>query len=207
MKYRIYVEDIHPTKRLLIETTAELMAETPSRKITAEQVLERSHVSKGSLYHHFQDLADLVEAAQVERFSQYVDQTIAALSGVFSDTTDLETARARFHAVINIRQPDNAQRLRIERMEAAVLANYDERIRVRLSREQARLTNEWAHLYNIALQRGWANPNLDPVSVSIMMQATIAGRIVDDISDVHVDHSKWVALVQYLVDEIFFVNR
>ncbi len=201
------MESIHPTKKLLIETTAGLLAEFPSRQITSDLVLERSHVSKGSLYHHFHDLADLIEAAQVERFSQYVDQTIAALADVLTDSSDVQGARAKFHAVVNIRQPDNAQRLRIERMETAVMANYDERIRVRLSREQARLTSEWAKLFQIALDRGWANPDLDPVAVSIIMQATIAGRIVDDISDVHMDQAKWVSLIQYLLDVIFFVNR
>ena len=201
------MEVIHSTKKLLIETTAGLLAEFPSRQITSDQVLERSHVSKGSLYHHFHDLGDLIEAAQVERFSQYVDQTIAALADVLTDSTDLASARAKFHDVVNIRQPDNAQRLRIERMETAVLANYDERIRVRLSREQARLTSEWANLFQVALDRGWANPDLDPVAVSIIMQATIAGRIVDDISDVHMDQAKWVSLIQYLLDVIFFVNR
>lgn len=201
------MQDFHPTKRLLIETTMGLLDEFSSRQITAEQVLERSHASKGSLYHHFRDLGDLVEAAQVVRFSQYVDHTISALSEVLSDSTDIEAARAKFHAVVKIRQPDNAQRLRIERMETAVLANYDERIRVRLSQEQARLTNEWANLFQIALDRGWANPNLDPVAVSIIMQATIAGRIVDDISDVHMDQTKWVGLIQYLLDVVFFINR
>jgi AcrR family transcriptional regulator len=203
----LQVEIMHPTKKLLIETTAGLLAEFPSRQITSEQVLERSHVSKGSLYHHFRDLADLVEAAQVERFSQYVNQTISALTDVLTDSSDLEAARAKFHAVVNIRQPDNAQRLRVERMETAVLANYDARIRTRLNREQARLTNEWANLFQIAKDRGWANPDLDPIAVSIMMQATIAGRIVDDMSDVHMDQAKWVALIQYLLDVIFFVNR
>ena len=43
----------HPTKTALIECAADLLDKYRFDEITVEMVLDRSSISKGSLYHHF----------------------------------------------------------------------------------------------------------------------------------------------------------
>ena len=56
---------MHPTKAVLVRTVVELLDTQMPSEIHADNVLEISGISKGSLYHHFEDLGELVETAQV----------------------------------------------------------------------------------------------------------------------------------------------
>jgi AcrR family transcriptional regulator len=76
------VRDIHPTKVRLIEVAAALIEEHGSQGFTVEQLLETSNISKGSLYHHFEDFHDVIMQAQVQRFARYVQEDIKALTDV-----------------------------------------------------------------------------------------------------------------------------
>ena len=64
------LSNFHPTKRLLVETAVKMLDSKSPAEILAEEVLETSGVSKGSMYHHFEDLQELVEVAQVYRYSK-----------------------------------------------------------------------------------------------------------------------------------------
>ena len=54
---------VHPTKQLLIKTALELMETKLPTEIAVDEILTNSGISKGSLYHHFEDLAELLETA------------------------------------------------------------------------------------------------------------------------------------------------
>ena len=77
-------QTFHPTKIRLIETTAELLENQFPQDIQVDEILERSGISKGSLYHHFEDIYHLLEAAMIVRFARYVDTNIAALQSLLA---------------------------------------------------------------------------------------------------------------------------
>ena len=70
---------IHPTKALLISTTVTLLESKLPGEIAVDEILDASGISKGSLYHHFEDLGELLEAAQVEIYAAWVDRSVEAL--------------------------------------------------------------------------------------------------------------------------------
>ena len=61
------------TKRRLAQALKELMAEKPIKKITIQDIVERSHMTRQSFYYHFQDIYDLVEWACFEDASRALD--------------------------------------------------------------------------------------------------------------------------------------
>ncbi|MFZ9750906.1 MAG: TetR/AcrR family transcriptional regulator, partial [Candidatus Nanopelagicales bacterium] len=63
----------HPTRQKLIETTVSLLDTLRPAEITVEMILQQSGISKGSLYHHFEDVEELFEAAEISRFILSVD--------------------------------------------------------------------------------------------------------------------------------------
>ena len=192
----------HPTKEALINTVVVMLNETPPHGITIESVLEKSGISRGSLYHHFVDYQELIEAAQVRRYAAYIDGSIALLSSILQGTKTRDEMVVRVREVTRISQSMQANRIDRAHTIAAALAS--DRMREMLSVEQARLTAWIADLYREVLERGWGNPALDPASVGIMIQAYTFGRIVDDISAEPVDPEKWLDLITTILETVFF---
>ena len=73
-----------------MEAAAVLIDEHGSQGFTVEQLLEKSNISKGSLYHHFDDFHDVIMQAQVLRFARYVEEDITALTNVLLASTSRE---------------------------------------------------------------------------------------------------------------------
>ena len=80
----------HPTKRLLVETVAAMLESKKPSEVLTDEVLDTSGVSKGSMYHHFEDLQQLVETAQIFRYSKWIDASIDYL------TTYVAKARTKY---------------------------------------------------------------------------------------------------------------
>ena len=74
----------HPTKEKLIETTAHLLRTKSRAELSSELILSESGISKGSLYHHFEDLDHLIEQAMLKRYTDWVDQSIVAMTYILT---------------------------------------------------------------------------------------------------------------------------
>jgi CDGSH-type Zn-finger protein len=76
---------LHPTKEELIKYCRWFCwILLTLDEITSENVLDISGISRGSLYHHFEDFSELLELAQVRRFASYVNKSIGgALTDLF----------------------------------------------------------------------------------------------------------------------------
>jgi len=68
------------------------------------------------------------------------------------------------------------------------------------------LTQEWMKAYQICLDKGWADPTMDPRCVAILMQSSFIGRVLDEISSVQMDVNEWVKVLSRLFDSFFFAG-
>lgn len=198
------MENIHPTKSHLIAVTTQLMYEKPIIQITADEVLEKSHVSKGSMYHHFVDFPDLIEQSLLHIFRNYVEYFTSRLRESFRDTTDVEIVRSRLHEIASYREYGGESRMRLLRMEIAIKASQNPEFGVKIAPIQDITNRAWVDLYTEAIARGWGEPSLDPLAVGILMQSTIAGRMVDDVCVDQMDKESWVKVTQNLLDVFIF---
>ena len=91
----------HPTKRLLIKVTSDLLEKNPLPKITSDLVLNESGISKGSLYHFFTDFDELLEITQIERLSFWVNSLIEFMSDEFEKVNDLDSFKETLQIVMS----------------------------------------------------------------------------------------------------------
>jgi len=194
---------VHPTRRKLVDTVVELRGTLRADEISVEQVLEESGVSRGSLYHHFEDFFELIEAAELSRFCTFVDNTIEALDWLllhahskqeFSE--GMRELNAKAHAV-------QLSSLRSERVSIAQRAIGSERFRNAFSIEQERLTDAICSVLTVAQDRGWVDPTLNTKAVAVMVQAYSFGRVLDDLTDERVDPAEWNRLVDVIFERAF----
>jgi AcrR family transcriptional regulator len=197
---------MHPTKVALIDTVMRLLEHMPLDKITADLVLDESGISRGSLYHHFEDLADLHEHALARRFGAIVDASIEQLRAVADTATTSDEVR-QLMAALNerIQSPDRA-RVRGDRLLVVAEAVRGERFRVTFGKEQQRLTDAQADLFRTMQARGLFRNDFDPAAAAVLSQAFTLGRVVDDVSEHPVDPAAWTALINDLISRLFLAD-
>ncbi|MEY3557670.1 MAG: hypothetical protein RL374_376 [Actinomycetota bacterium] len=189
------MRDIHPTKVRLTEVAAVLIDEHGSQGFTVEQLLEKSNISKGSLYHHFEDFHDVIMQAQVQRFARYVEEDIEALTRVLLAATSREDMFDRLDLISRTTHDSARATRRSNRIEILAGARHSKDTKNALGETQARLTGAISDLVREMQAKEFVNEELDPASVAVFIQAYSLGLVVNDVSNEPVDLEKWHAMI------------
>lgn len=189
----------HPTRERLIATMADLLDQKAPEQINVDEVLNVSGISKGSLYHHFEDFSDLLEVAYLRRFAAYVDLSSDSIAEIIATSTSRDELLNGLREITRRTQAPDLASLRLERLRAIGLAGGNERFRARLAVEQQRLTDALADLVREAQVKGWCRPDFDPHVIAVFIQAYTLGRVLDEISENPVDNDQWVAFIDHMV--------
>lgn len=193
---------MHPTKQLLLDTAVALIDEFGPQGFTVETLLDRSSISKGSLYHHFQDFGDVIDQAQLRRFSRYVDADIAGMTAVLSSATSREEMLERFDRLVAVSNDPARVKSRADRAVIVGSSYGSDAFRKELGKEQQRLTDAIADLAREAQERGWVRRNHAPETIAVFIQAYALGRILDDVSEQPLDHAMWGKVVKDVLSAI-----
>ncbi|MEY4136218.1 MAG: hypothetical protein RL205_346 [Actinomycetota bacterium] len=194
---------MHPTRERLLLTTVDLMDIENPEKVGVEMVLEKSGISKGSLYHHFEDFPALIEAALVYRFHRVVDGSIALIANTVATASTREEFFADMQKVTAITHSREMTAIRFERARALGHAGNSERFKEALGIEQQRLTYAFADLVREAQNQGWITSDIEPMAAAVFIQAYTIGKIIDEITPEPVDEKEWLALINRMIERTF----
>ena len=172
---------IHPTKARLIETTAALLEDQFPHAIQVDEILEKSGISKGSLYHHFEDLGELLEAAQVARYAAWVDRSITLITPILSGAKNRDDIINGLRQATIYTQSEDYRATRFQRARTLANAETSPRFQRALGLEQERLTTALEDLVQEAKNKGLFKAELDARAVAVFIQSYTLGKIVDDI--------------------------
>ena len=193
----------HPTKARLVETTSEFLLKKHPGEITVDQILEASGISKGSLYHHFEDFSELLEVAQVAKYSRWVDKSIELIVSVLTGVQSREELIKGVKFVTRATQGPEFSEYRFDRARIIAQSSTSVRFKEALGAEQTRLTSALEDLFREAAEKGWCTPNLDARTLAVFIQAYTLGKIVDDIVKDRMDPESWNSLIDTVVDRVF----
>lgn len=191
----------HTTKQALIVTACELLERLRADEIQVDEVLQKSGISKGSLYHHFEDFGELVEEALVQRFVLGSERDIETLKSIFANAADRANLLKNLELVTEQSQSAANRSRRFERAEIISRSQRNPRLESRLAAEQQRVNNEFEELVRLGQSRGWFRPELRSDAVAIFIQAYTFGRLVEDISEKHVDGKNWNFLINQVLHQ------
>jgi AcrR family transcriptional regulator len=197
----------HPTRELLIATTVDMLDSRDVDHLNINEVLQVSGISKGSMYHHFTDFNDLINAALVRRFGRGVDTDIARINEGFANTSSAEQFLDVVEQLsVQIHTPERAN-ARAERAAILARARQNDALCEALAAEQHRLTMSLADLIEEAQRRGWATKDVDPVATATFLQAFTLGQMVNDVlvkstEFDSMDYSAWHSLVHRVITSL-----
>lgn len=184
---------IHPTKEKLIDTMISLMDEHALSSIQVDDVLRESNISKGSLYHHFENFDDLVDASLISRFASGVDLSIDLVSEAVNGAKSAEELLEKIVLVTSATQGGTRSKFRLERSRVIGLSVNSPKLRESLEREQNRLTTAMADIVREGQEKGWVSKAFDAKTIAVFLQAYTLGRVVDDVAskEQQIDSNDW----------------
>lgn len=198
--------NFHPTKRLLVETVVSMLNEKSPTEILAEEVLEKSGVSKGSMYHHFVDLQDLVETAQVYRYSKWIDASIEFMTTSVISAKNKAELRNSMVKLTEVTQSDERKGARAERARALAAAYDNPRMAKSMGEQSQRLTDAITDVVEEVKNKGIFRKEVDALAVSTFIQAYTLGKIVNDYNPTGISEQAWIDFIMTIVDNTFMAE-
>lgn len=189
----------HATHRALIDCGVELAKEFGMYGFTVEQLLTKSGISKGSLYHHFEDFVDLVECVQVRIFTEYVELDISAIQRALDAATD----RDKFVNLISLitrtaLQPQRSTS-RIQRARIISATQGRERFATRIGHEQKLLNDQMKRVISVGQERGWIPPHFDAHALALFVQGYAFGLILNDVTEERVGAEEMAVVIDSVI--------
>ena len=189
------VNNFHPTKRLLVETVVAMLERKKPTEILAEEVLEVSGVSKGSMYHHFSDLQELVETAQLIRYSKWIDASIEFMTTYVLGSTTKEEFIESLRKLTELTQSVDRKGARAERARALAACFDNPRMAKAMGEETQRHTDALADIIQEVQNRGLVRADVDPKAVAVFIQSYTLGKMVNDYNPTGVQDDTWVDMI------------
>ena len=191
----------HPTRQTLIDATRHLLSKRPNYDPTVDEILVASGVSKGSLYHHFENGHHLIDEALLLSFSEGVDENIAQIEEALRDVSSREEAALTFRLITVVSQSSALRARRGLRMRVLGRADEDSVFAQKLLEEQNRLNNALTQQIKRMQDRGWVRNDFEAAAGSLLIQAYSIGRKVGQITDDLVSENAWNTVIFRIIEQ------
>ena len=191
----------HPTRTRLLQATIELLEQQSPDELQVDSILRASGVSKGSLYHHFEDGRALIDEALLRKFSSGVDEHAGFIAQILgSADTQLEAALAFRLLTIDSQRSDLRDR-RSSRMAKILRAERDPAFAKKLSLEQIRLNNAFSAQILRMQEKGWFRDDFDPSAGALLIQSYTLGRRIGQITADIVTEDAWNTMIFRVIEQ------
>lgn len=194
--------DLNETKQQFIRATSELMDEVSLEEISAAMVLERTGASKSSMYHFFEDFSDLLEATFLVRFAVSVEASVKVIEDIIENSKTKESFFKGLDKVTENSQARANSAIRFQRARMIARSERHERFRKSLGEIQQQLTDSITASFAKAQEKGFLNKSFEPRTGAVFIQAYTLGKIVDDITETHMNDRDWEKLIGRIAREV-----
>jgi len=173
-------EQSEATRRALLDAARELFAERGYAGTATEEIVQRTGVTRGALYHQFRDKKDLFRAVYEEVEHDLTARIAAELQSQIDPRSDAwQQVRAGAHAYLDACSPHDVQRIAL--LEAPSVLGW------RASREVSRFgLHRIRQGLQLAIEQGLMEPPVEPFAhllrAAFMEAAMLVARADDQVA-------------------------
>ena len=175
----------------VIQATNEALKSGGEAAVRIQEISASSHVSVGSIYHHFGDRDGLIRATYVHNFSDAIAEDIQRAKRWWQNihsASEIASHRQEMEAFLDSHFSHQSP---LER--AAIIGNSAGRpqLRENLAEVQHKLNDELAEVMQMLQERGVLRADLKPRAVAVMILGMLFGRVVAILDNEPVADHDW----------------
>ena len=147
-----------------------------------DDLLAKSKISKGSLYHHFGSKNGLITAAEVHLLLATYEQGNRLLRLLVENTKNADEFASHMELMVRTATNDESQESRRRRVRAIALAQHNPTLAEKIRMSQIEGSAYLADTMQIAVDKGWLRPDINVRAFSYWQQGMFFGHKLLDIS-------------------------
>ena len=147
-----------------------------------DDLLAKSKISKGSLYHHFGSKNGLITAAEVHLLLATYEQGNRLLRLLVENTKNADEFASHMELMVRTATNDESQESRRRRLRAIALAQNNPTLAEKIRINPIEGSNYLAETMQIAVDKGWLRPDINVRAFSYWQQGMFFGHKLLDIS-------------------------
>ena len=147
-----------------------------------DDLLAKSKISKGSLYHHFGSKNGLIIAAEVHLLLATYEQGNRLLRLLVENSKNADEFASHMELMVRTATNDESQESRRRRLRAIALAQNNPTLAEKIRINQIEGSNYLAETMQIAVDKGWLRPDINVRAFSYWQQGMFFGHKLLDIS-------------------------
>ncbi len=186
--------------RAVIDAVIERLWQGDETEIRIPDICQATGVNYGSVYHHFGSREGVIDAAYDQLFRDLVSQDLArieAVSGRAQNAAEyFELVRPLVDVLSGGEERRRRRAMRVRIISASLTRPHLAEL---IGETQAEFMAELTDLVRLGQRNGFLRPDVDAGGLATVLQATLFGRVIDDVSADPVEQATWEATVGTLL--------
>jgi AcrR family transcriptional regulator len=178
------------TRTRIINAAIAMMDEGGESAVRLGAIAENLGIKEPSIYHHFTNRTELINAAYVEWYWQCLKTDIPVEAMMVLVETKEDYVRAIRKSMEWSYQPER-HHARAIRLSVLGAAQRNPELAVAINDINKKFLATIADAALVAQQKGWFRTDLEPMAIAYWLHGQIIGRTVAEMDPGHVDLAQW----------------
>jgi AcrR family transcriptional regulator len=184
------MEIAESTRSRILNAAIEMMESGGESSVRLGAIAEGLGIKEPSIYHHFKNRTELVNAAYVEWYWQCLKTEIPIEAMMVLVESKDDYVRAVRKSMEWSYQPER-HHARAIRLSVLGAAQRNHELAVAINDINKKFLATIADAALVAQQKGWLRTDLDPMAIAYWLHGQIIGRAVAEMDPGHVDLAEW----------------
>jgi len=184
------MEIAESTKSRILNAAIAMMDEGGESAVRLGAIAENLGIKEPSIYHHFTNRTELINAAYVEWYWQCLKTDIPVEAMMVLVETKEDYVRAIRKSMEWSYQPER-HHARAIRLSVLGAAQRNPELVVAINDINKKFLATIADAALVAQQKGWFRTDLEPMAIAYWLHGQIIGRTVAEMDPGHVDLAQW----------------
>jgi AcrR family transcriptional regulator len=184
------MEIVESTRTRILNAAIVMMDEGGEAAVRLSAIAEAMGIKEPSIYHHFTNRTELINAAYVEWYWQCLKTDIPVEAMMVFVETKEDYVRAVRKTMEWSYQPER-HHARAIRLSVLGAAQRNPELAVAINEINKKFLAPIADAALVAQQKGWLRADLDPMAIAYWLHGQIIGRTVAEMDPGHVDLAQW----------------